>query len=237
MEHIIRNNINQYMADLKRWLWETREEGLEEMGSFFSDRLSSYEEHMSIWRESYLKFAEFLPKDSKYVLDLGCGTGLELDEIFKVRPGLFVTGVDLCPDMLHRLEQKHPGMSLKTVCQDYFEYDMGIKAWDCVLSFESLHHFFPDKKKELYQHIYCGLKDKGMFLLGDYIACCEEEEQLLQQVYLEKREKSSIPKNQFVHFDIPLTLDHETALFYAAGFSRVSVLGSLEGVTFICGEK
>lgn len=51
-----------------------------------------------------------------------------------------------------------------------------------------------------------------MFLLGDYIACCEEEEELLRGVYLQKRKGSAIPEHQFVHFDIPLTLEHESRI-------------------------
>lgn len=55
-------------------------------------------------------------------------------------------------------------------------------------------------------------------MLGDYIACCDEEEELLRSVYLEKRRQSAIPENRYVHFDIPLTLEHEKELLQNAGF-------------------
>ncbi len=71
---------------------------------------------------------------------------------------------------------------------------------------------------ELYQKVYHGLKRGGIFLLGDYIACCDEEEELLRSVYLKKRKQFAIPDNGFVHFDIPLTLEHEKELLQNVGF-------------------
>ena len=50
------------------------------MSDFFTKRLHDHEEHMSIWDETYQVFAEVLPLGQK-ILDLGCGTGLELDKI------------------------------------------------------------------------------------------------------------------------------------------------------------
>ena len=62
---------------------------LEKMGEFFDKRLSSYDEHMLTEIESANEFypytAGLLPKESgAKVLDLGCGTGLELEEYFKI---------------------------------------------------------------------------------------------------------------------------------------------------------
>lgn len=50
------------------------------MSDFFTKRLHDYEEHMSVWEESYQLFAEVLPLECQKILDLGCGTGLELDK-------------------------------------------------------------------------------------------------------------------------------------------------------------
>ena len=72
--------------------------------------------------------------------------------------------------------------------------------------------------------IYCSLKERGVFLLGDYIACCSEEEELLRNVYLDKRKQSAISENCHVHFDIPMTLEHEKELLQDAGFVIEKVL-------------
>ena len=229
--------IEKYMQDLKQWISSTSDEPLEEMSVFFEKRLGGYEEHMSVWKKSYKIFAGLLPPECNKILDLGCGTGLELDNIWQNNPDIVVTGVDLCQGMLDKLLQKHPDKCLDLVCQDYFQYDFGYGKWDAVISFESLHHFLPELKQELYQKIYNGLENGGIFILGDYIACCPEEEELLRSVYFEKRKKSAIPDNCFVHFDIPLALEHEKELLQNAGFKIEKVLDEPDGATIITARK
>lgn len=225
----------EYMQGLRQWLQDTSDTPLEEMSAFFTKRLDGYEEHMSVWEESYRIFAEFLPSGCGEILDLGCGTGLELDRIWQRYPDINVTGVDLCQSMLDKLLEKHSDKPLTTVCQDYFQYDFGSGKWDSVISFESLHHFLPERKKELYRKIFSCLKDGSIFLLGDYTACCEEEEELLRGVYLKKRKQFKIPDHCFVHFDIPLTLEHEKELLQDAGFVIEKVLDG--DVTIITARK
>ena len=227
----------EYMQGLKQWLQDTSDTPLEEMSDFFTKRLGDYEEHMAIWETSYQIFAGLLPSECQRIVDLGCGTGLELDKIWQKNPNIEVTGVDLCQSMLDKLLEKHSDKHLTTVCQDYFQYDFGIGRWDAVISFESLHHFLPERKKELYQKIYNGLKKDGVFILGDYIACCDEEEELLRRVCLKKREQFAVPDNCFVHFDIPLTLEHELELLKNAGFLIEKVLDDPDNATIIIAKK
>lgn len=227
----------KYLQDLNQWLRDTSASPLEEMSDFFTKRLDDYEEHMSIWEKSYQLFAESLPYGCQKILDLGCGTGLELDKIWQKDPDIDVTGVDLCQSMLDKLLEKHSDKNLATVCQDYFQYDFGYGKWDAVISFESLHHFLPERKKNLYRKVYNGLKNGGVFILGDYIACCDEEEELLRSVYLQKRGQSAIPDQYFVHFDIPLTLEHESKLLQDAGFTIQKVLDNPDNATIIIAGK
>lgn len=227
----------KYLQDLKQWLHDTSDSPLEEMSDFFTKRLEGYEEHMSIWEKSYQMFSEVLPSDCRNILDLGCGTGLELDKIWEKNPDMEVTGVDLCQSMLDKLLKKHPDKHLTAVCQDYFKYDFGFEKWDAVISFESLHHFLPEHKKELYQNVYNSLKRGGVFLLGDYIACCDEEEELLCSAYLKRRNQSAVPDHRFVHFDIPLTLKHERELLQNAGFVLEKVMDNPDGATIIAAGK
>lgn len=194
-EKIIMKSSEEYMQNLKQWLQDMADSPLEEMSGFFAKRLYDYEEHMLIWEKSYQTFAESLPLDCKKILDLGCGTGLELDKIWQRNLNIEVTAVDLCADMLDKLLEKHGDKHLTTVCQDYFRYDFEYGKWDAVISFESLHHFLPEHKKKLYRKVCNSLKKGGVFLLGDYIACCKEEEELLHSVYLKKRKQSAIPEN------------------------------------------
>lgn len=64
---------------------------LEKMNEFFDKRLDGYDEHMLTCIESAEEFypytANCLPKDACVeILDLGCGTGLELEHYFKLNP-------------------------------------------------------------------------------------------------------------------------------------------------------
>lgn len=227
----------EYMQGLKQWLRDTSDSPLEEMADFFARRLEDYEEHMAIWKKSYQIFAESLPSECHEILDLGCGTGLELDKIWEKNPYVAVTGVDLCQSMLDQLVEKHFDKHLTVVCQDYFQYDFGSDRWDAVISFQSLHHFLPKQKKVLYQKIYNGLRDGGSFILGDYIACCDEEEELLRSVCMKKRKQSAISEDCFVHFDIPLTLDHELEVMKNVGFQIEKVWDDPDEVTIITAKK
>lgn len=234
---VIRENIDQYMKELKEWLSKAGDCPPEEMSAFFAERLDIYEEHMSVWEPAYRRFAQLLPDSCSRILDLGCGTGLELDWLWRRMPELQVTGVDMCRGMLEKLEEKHKDKNLTLICEDYFKYDMGRGKYDAVLSFESLHHFFPEQKRELYRRVYQSLKEGGLLLLGDYIACCREEEELLAQTYMEMRKQHQVPETRWIHFDIPLTLEHEMALMEEAGFSNVRAVDSINGATFIMADK
>ena len=56
------------------------------MSDFFEARIDGYEEHMldtvKGCKEGYQILAELVPVQTKKIIGLGCGPGLELDEIF-----------------------------------------------------------------------------------------------------------------------------------------------------------
>lgn len=83
------------------------------------------------WEAHYRWMARLLPPGICTLLDLGCGTGLELDPIFKRFPDLSVTGVDLSADMLERLARKYAGKRLSLLCADYFACDLGKSRFGC----------------------------------------------------------------------------------------------------------
>lgn len=233
---VIRENIAAHMAELKAWLAETADAPLEQMTDFFHARLEGYEPHMlQSWEEAYCKMPDFIPENAATLLDLGCGTGLELDAILKRYPKLHVTGIDLSQEMLRILQQKHP--AVRTVCADYFKIPLGEACYDAVISFESLHHFAPAEKEALFAKIFRALKPGGRFVETDYIACCREEETLLFETAAQKRKAKGIPPETLVHFDTPLTLEHETALISAAGFHSVEPICCINGACTVMALK
>ncbi len=218
---------NDEYTSLKNWLDSTRDEPLESMDGFFSARIDGYEEHMSPWTEYYKWLARVLPDGITTLLDLGCGTGLELDRIFERFPYLEVTGVDLSRIMLDKLRSKHGDRRLNLVCADYFVCELGENCFDAAVSVESLHHFSSDSKAALFAKLYRALKPGGVYIECDYIAQSREIEELTFAECARRRERDGIPPEVFVHFDTPLTLQHEIAALKAGGFEQVETIGTL----------
>ena len=211
-------------TSIKQWLKSTEDEPLETMSGFFDRRVDSYEDHMRPWRAYYRWLGELIPAQAETLLDLGCGTGLELDEIFRLHPDIRVTGIDLAPGMLARLREKHPERKLTLTVGDYLTVPLAPCAFDVAVAFETLHHFPPETKLGLFRRIFAALRPGGMLLEGDYIAESEEMETYLFQELARRRARQHVPEGTFVHFDTPLTLAHELSLLSQAGFTA-EVLG------------
>ncbi len=211
-------------TSIKQWLKSTEDEPLETMSGFFDRRVDSYEDHMRPWRAYYRWLGELIPAQAETLLDLGCGTGLELDEIFRLHPDIRVTGIDLAPGMLARLREKHPERKLTLTVGDYLTVPLAPCAFDVAVAFETLHHFPPETKLGLFRRIFAALRPGGMLLEGDYIAESDEMETYLFQELARRRARQHVPEGTFVHFDTPLTLAHELSLLRQAGFTA-EVLG------------
>ena len=211
-------------TSIKQWLKSTEDEPLETMSGFFDRRVDSYEDHMRPWRAYYRWLGELIPAQAETLLDLGCGTGLDLDEIFRLHPDIRVTGIDLAPGMLARLREKHPERKLTLTVGDYLTVPLAPCAFDVAVAFETLHHFPPETKLGLFRRIFAALRPGGMLLEGDYIAESDEMETYLFQELARRRARQHVPEGTFVHFDTPLTLAHELSLLRQAGFTA-EVLG------------
>ncbi len=202
---------------------------LEEMAAFFENRLNGYDEHMRRDIEGSSDFYAFtaarLPQTRKAeVLDLGCGTGLELEEYFALNPEASVTGIDLCQPMLNALAAKFPQKRLKLICESYFDAELPKDAYDAAVSAESLHHFPAERKGKLYRKLFSALKENGYFVLTDYFAESEALEKEYFQNLKELKRAQGLDENSFYHYDTPLTVEHEMTVLREAGFKDVRIL-------------
>ena len=177
-------------------------------------------------KEFYLYTATLLPVGGKEILDLGCGTGLELEHLFAIDPQARVTGIDLAPGMLATLEQKFFNRTVRTVCASYFDADLGRDCYDAAVSVESFHHFTQEEKIFLYQKIYAALKSDGYLILTDYFAASDEEEQSHRQALARLKREQGIEDGALYHYDTPLTVAHEIEALQAGGFFKVELLKS-----------
>ena len=209
---------------------------LEKMNEFFDKRLDGYDEHMMTNIESsdvfYPYTANLLPKiNGAKILDLGCGTGLELEHYFKINPSAKISGIDLTESMLNALKNKFPEKNLTLICASYFDVPFGENTFDAAVSVESLHHFTKEEKIPLYAKLCKALKDGGYFILTDYFALSDEDERTFRNELLRLKNEQGIDDNEFYHYDTPLTVEHETEALLEAGFSCVEVLNNW-GATF-----
>lgn len=228
----------RYMEELRAFLRENRDLSTEGMADFFASRLSGYEAvHLCHWGEEYAHIADYFDSGLETLLDIGCGTGLELDSLYRRFPRMRVTGVDLSRDMLNRLEAKYQDRGITLIQADYFQYPLGTEQYDAALSFETLHHFPYEKKGEIYKRLFRALRPGGYYVECDYIACCEEEERLCREQYDYRRRRDGVPEGEFVHIDIPLTLEHQRELILDGGFRSVRVLYENQGTMLLRAEK
>ena len=204
---------------------------LEKMGDFFDSRIEGYEEHqldcICSAREFYPFTASCLPQTpGARVLDLGCGTGLELGYYFELVPTAEITGIDLAKGMLAKLRAKFPEKQMDLILGSYFDTPFGKSVFDAAVSVESLHHFTKDEKTPLYAKLLKALKPGGEFILTDYFALSGEEERRCRAELLRLKKEQGLAENEFYHYDTPLTVAHETEALLEAGFASVSVLKS-----------
>lgn len=215
---------------------------LEQMADFFEARLDFYDEHMLNdilgAAEFYPFTAECLPKNKDAtVLDLGCGTGLELEEYFKLKPTAKITGIDLSEGMLNALSEKFKDKDITLIKGSYFDVPFGENLFDAAVSVESLHHFTKEEKIPLYKKLYSALKENGYFILTDYFAPDDKYETFYQNELLRLKNEQGISDGEFYHYDTPLTVANESEALKKAGFKSVEVLKSWENTYTLKAQK
>ena len=105
--------VEAYLHELREWIAGEEEAAAEEMSAFFTKRLAHYEDvHLGNWGELYAHIADFFDGGLETLLDIGCGTGLELEAVYRRFPEAAVTGIDLSGDMLAKAREKFAGEGL-----------------------------------------------------------------------------------------------------------------------------
>ena len=201
---------------------------LEKMDEFFFFFSDIYEEHqlnaIDGAREFYPFTASLLPvRNGAAVLDLGCGTGLELDCYFRLNPSARVTAIDLSEGMLAALKEKFPERAITVIQGSYFDVPFEKNHYDAAVSVESLHHFTKEAKTSLYKKVFQALAAGGSFILTDYFAQTEDDENFFREELQRLKAEQGINDHAFYHYDTPLTAGHEMQALKEAGFSHIGI--------------
>lgn len=182
--------------------------------TFFNEKIDTYDDVHSTYMETKKTLADNLDKDTKKILDLGAGTGLELIHVFELFPSAEVTVIDITENMLEKLKKRDFANNVTTIYGDFFEITFG-DNYDAVISTSALHHFKMEEKIKLYKKIYECLKEDGQFINCDKIALSQE---------IEDKQLYELENNidNYKHIDIPLTVEHEIEVLKVVGFKDVS---------------
>lgn len=225
----LRADLAKHLADTRAWIESQCTRPAEEMAAFFTARENGYDEHMMQFAPCYDVTAAHIPADCRDLLDLGCGSGLELDALDRIckaegRAFPKVLGVDMTKALVDQLFAKHPDKDITVTLGSYFDVPFGERpeAFDCAASVESIHHFSLDEKLPLFRKVWEALKPGGVFLQCDYFAACEEEVKMHEEHWRVRRAMNeTIADGDFVHIDRPKMAYDEAAVMKQAGFSEV----------------
>ena len=214
---------------------------LERMSDFFAKRIDIYDEHMinnvEGCKNGYIKLAELIPDTARNLLDLGCGTGLELDRIFQRFPDISVTGIDLSSEMLKKLSGKYPDKDIFLIEGSYLGRDFGYRRYDTAISFETMHHMTHGEKTLVYKAIWSALKPGGLYIECDYMVLTQAEEDALYAQNTMLRAKQNIQDGEYYHFDTPCTVENQLKLLKEAGFYRVNDVWREGSTNIIVAER
>jgi tRNA (cmo5U34)-methyltransferase len=219
------------------------EQRLEEMSSFFDKRAETYDNHMLNELDLevfYSEIAKCIPlgKGKVKLLDLGCGTGLEIERFFNLYLDAHVTGVDLSSKMLEVFRRKFDDREtqINLIYSSYFDMEFGKEVFDFVVSTYSLHHFSAEQKLSLYKKIFNSLKNDGLYIEGDYTVKSKEDERF----YIAENErirKENGYNEGFYHYDTPFSIETQMHLLNEAGFNKVTLHKEWENTCIIICSK
>ncbi|MGH4123447.1 MAG: class I SAM-dependent methyltransferase [Clostridium sp.] len=222
---------------------ENTKEQIEKMGEFFNKRADTYEDHMKetveFFTEYYKAIASPIKKtESKInILDLGCGTGLEIEGIFEKAPNCKITGIDMSEEMMSKLKEKYNNKleNISLIKDSYLTRPFEKENYDYVVSCMTMHHFVEEVKLELYKKIIQALKPGGKYIEGDYMVSEENEIEYLDRYY---HLMNSLTKEQkdLYHIDIPLSIKTQKELLKEAGFRNIEIIWHVEDKIIMVAE-
>jgi tRNA (cmo5U34)-methyltransferase len=210
---------------------EHLEYNYEEMASFFNERAKGYEDHMKETINSFDLYYGLVSEPIKVsdepieILDLGCGTGLEIRGILEKAPNAKITCIDMSGEMLKiLLDNYSTNTNQITVIKDsYLTVPFEKGRYDYVVSVMTMHHFLEEDKVKLYEKIKTALKTGGKYIEGDYVVEQNKAEELLKE-YNDAYEKYGLEAASLYHIDIPFSMETQKKLLMEAGFINFQLI-------------
>jgi tRNA (cmo5U34)-methyltransferase len=206
----------------------------EEMGAFFDARTDGYDAYIREYIFGEPLFTQFYEAVSApivetgeaiRILDLGCGTGLELDAVLRRAPRARITGIDMAENMLAQLQIKYAAHAdqITLVVDSFLTAPFGAMPYDYCISVMSLHHLLPDSKRALYRKIHAALVPGAKYVEGDSVIPRYMEDEFVAE-YHASAAKMPPARDGTYHIDVPFSLDTQRRLMQEAGFRDFRLL-------------
>ena len=218
--------------------WTT--DGIEELPGFFNSTADIWDQKFGAEPDDpfYQAIALQIPQTDEplNILDLGCGTGIQLEFIFKRAPNAKVTAVDRAPNMLKQLRAKFANKTEQLRLQQgsLLELTFGYHVYDYAISTLTMHHFLPERKVVVYRKVREALRMDGIYIEGDQATTVEGEKEIL---YWYNRWIANLPGGDSAewNYDITLSPDTQVHILQEAGFSEVQLTWShpSEGAVYV----
>jgi tRNA (cmo5U34)-methyltransferase len=114
---------------------------------------------------------EFIPPNTRRILDLGTGDGRLLAIVRREHPQTEAMAVDFSPAMLEAARKRFAGESSVSVISHNLDAVLpALGKFDAVISCFAIHHLVHERKRALYLEIYDRLNSGGVFCNLEHVA-------------------------------------------------------------------
>ncbi len=203
-----------------------------EMARFFDQVAGGYDDHRTRITSYdlaplFAAVAGAIDETSQQVriLDLGAGTGVELEWMLARAPNAQITCIDVSGGMLEELRRKYTAWleQIEIVKGSFLNIPFRSRHYQYVVSVQSMHHLRYEPKLDLYRRIMAALTPAGKYIEGDHVLPPDEERQR-SAWHRRQIEAGMISPDGMYHIDIPSSVATQKRILSEAGFARVEVL-------------
>jgi len=139
-----------------------------------SDHVNDYLERadqISHRTEGEATLLEFIPPNTRRILDLGTGDGRLLALVRERHPDTEAVAVDFSPAMLEAVRKKFATDPRVTIIEHNMDFPLpALGNFDAVISSFAIHHLVHARKRELYKEIFGLLNPGGVFCNLEHVA-------------------------------------------------------------------
>ncbi|MBI5392684.1 class I SAM-dependent methyltransferase [Candidatus Woesearchaeota archaeon] len=179
------------------------------------------------------------------ILDLGSGTAHGMLLLFKKFPLAKITGVDFSHKMIQNARKNLMAyIDRIDLRKDDFNTMVFDKQFDVIVSAVAIHNSSHEQKKLIFEKIYTGLKNNGVFVNGDFIEAedqqINEEYKQIYKNYLENNlsgnELQVWLKHAFID-DKPMRLSEQFKLLKTVGFKEINLVWQFNNMAVYVAKK